>query len=197
MVDRHHPGKAPTALLQMLRGGDCLTIDAVEARIDLTRRQISDAAACLSRRGYMLWLGPGLYQLNEAGLAAAEVGEVIRSGPRGARKKIRDVKGTLRERAWRSMRVRRRFTLSDLIMDAATGEDKSPKDNLGRYLRSLAAAGYVAVLAQRAPGAALTSPGHHVWALLKDTGPLAPILLSKVAAIHDRNTREDVACSRS
>ena len=41
MVDRHHPGKAPTALLQMLADGSCLTTEEVEARIDLTRRQIS------------------------------------------------------------------------------------------------------------------------------------------------------------
>lgn len=41
MVDRHHPGKAPTALLQMLADGGCLTTEEVEARIDLTRRQIS------------------------------------------------------------------------------------------------------------------------------------------------------------
>lgn len=195
MVDRHHPGKAPMALLQMLSQGECLTVSEVEARVDLTRRQISDAAACLHRREYMLWLGPGLYQLNDAGLAAAAAGEVIRSGPRGERKQARVVRGTLRERAWRAMRVRRRFTVSDLIADAIMPGDKAPEDNIGRYIRRLAAAGYVAPLPTRAKGAALTSNGYKVWVLLKDSGPLAPIALSKVAAVHDRNTGEDVSCS--
>ncbi len=197
MVDRHHPGKAPTALLQMLSQGERLTVDDVEARVDLTRRQISNAAACLHRREYLQWLGPGLYQLNDAGLAAAAAGEVIRSGPLGPRKQARMAKGTLRERAWRAMRVRRRFTLADLITDAALPEDKAPENNLVRYIGRLASTGYVAALPARTMGTALTSNGYKVWVLLKDSGPLSPIALTKVAGVHDRNTGEDVLCSQS
>lgn len=197
MVDRHHPGKAPTALLQMLADGSCLTTEEVEARIDLTRRQISNAAACLHRRSYLLWLGPGRYQLSDAGKAAAAAGEVIRSGPTGPRNLVRVVKGTLRERAWRSMRGRRQFTLHDLIVDSATADDKAPENNLHRYVRRLAAAGYLIALPRRAPGIATTSNGFKIWQLVKDTGPLSPVVLSKVSAIHDRNTGEDVPCSKS
>lgn len=197
MVDRHHPGQAPTALLQMLASGECLTVDDVAARVDLTRRQISNAAAFLHRRGYLLWLGAGRYRLNDAGLAAAAAGEVIRSGPTGARKEPRTVRNTLRERAWRAMRVRGQFCLPDLITDAARPEDTAPEDNLGRYVRALAAAGYVAALPYRARGTSLTSNGYKIWVLRKNTGPLAPILLSKIHAIRDRNTGEDVSCSQS
>ena len=194
MVDRHHPGKAPTALLQLLSDGAVLTVDSVEARLDLTRRQISDAAACLHRRGYLIWLGVGRYCLNEAGHAAAAAGEVITSGRRGTRNSIRIARNTLRERAWRSMRMRRRFTMSDLISDAANEKDGRPEDNLRRYIRRLAEAGYLGELPRRAPGTALTSNGFKIWVLLRDTGPLSPVVLDKKNAIRDRNTREDVPC---
>lgn len=195
MVDRYHPGKAPTALLQLLADGAILTVPEVEARVDLTRRQISNAAACLHRRGYLHWLGAGRYQLNEAGMAAAAAGEVITSGPLGPRSKARDVRNTLRERAWRSMRIRRRFTVSDLVCDAALDSDRKPANNIQRYLGALRAAGYVVELPRRADGLALTSNGFKRWMLAKDTGPRAPVILSKRPAIHDFNTGEDVSCT--
>ena len=120
MVDRHHPGKAPTALLARLADGSCWTIDQLETDLDLTRRQISDAAALLLRRDYLMRMAAGCYQLTQAGLAAPAAGEVIRSGPRGPRNTVRTAKNTLRERAWRSMRLRRQFTVLDLVSDAAT-----------------------------------------------------------------------------
>lgn len=95
------------------------------------------------------------------------------------------------------MRVRGQFCLPDLITDAARPEDTAPEDNLGRYVRALAAAGYVAALPYRARGTSLTSNGYKIWVLRKNTGPLAPILLSKIHAIRDRNTGEDVSCSQS
>ncbi|MBC9246713.1 hypothetical protein H4P12_08305 [Paracoccus sp. 11-3] len=197
MVDRHHPGKAPMALLQLLAGGGIMTVREIEAQLDLTRRQISDAAACLSRRDYLHWLGAGRYQLNGDGLAAAARGEVIKSGPRGGHNRIRDVRNTLRERVWRSMRLRKSFTVPDLISDAATDQDRRPQDNIYRYLRVLKAAGYVAELPRRAAGAAITSNGYKRWMLIRDTGPLAPSVRENVAAIHDFNIGEDVPCSRN
>lgn len=195
MVDRHHPGKAPTALLQLLSDGAVLTVDDVEAKLDLTRRQISDAAACLLRRGYMHWLGPGKYQLNDAGHDAAANGEVITSGPLGSRKRVKEVRNTLRERAWRSMRLRRRFTVPDLVSDAATEDDGQPADNIQRFLRSLRDAGYVVELPRRAEGAAVTSNGFKRWMLAKDTGPRAPVYRPRSNRLHDFNTGEDVPCT--
>ena len=93
------------------------------------------------------------------------------------------------------MRLRRRFVLADLVSDAATADDRNPEDNLLRYLRALRRAGYIAELPNRAAGTAPTSNGFKRWMLAKDTGPRAPIILSKVAAIRDQNTGEDVPCS--
>lgn len=194
MVDRHHPGKAPTALLQILSDGSCRTIDQLEVQLDLTRRQVSDAAACLLRRDYLLRMGTGCYQLSAAGIAAVAAGEIIRSGPRKPHGVARTTRDSLRGRAWRSMRIRQWFTVPDLVTDAARAEDRNPSDNLHRYLRALQQAGYVKVAARRAKGVALTSNGFKHFVLVQNTGPLAPIPRSKSAAIHDPNIGKDVPC---
>ncbi len=195
MVDRHHPGKAPTALLERLAQGQCLTISQLAEGLDLTHRQVSDAAAILLRRGLLDRMAVGCYQLTEAGVDAAAAGEIITSGPRGPRERHRDVRNTLRERAWRAMRIRRRFTVLDLIMDAANDADRNPSDNLCRYLRALKLTGYVVELPSRKEGTAVTSNGHKRWMISRDTGPRAPAVLSKVPGIHDFNTGEDVPCA--
>ncbi|MFB2531005.1 hypothetical protein ACEYYA_02440 [Paracoccus sp. p3-h83] len=196
MVDRHHPGKAPTVLLAALADGSCRTIDQLIEPLDLTRRQVADAAACLLRRDYLMRMGAGCYQLTEAGIAAHAAGETITSGPRGPRATPRKIREGIRIRAWRSMRMRQWFTIPDLITDAARPEDRSPSDNLHRYLRALRQAGYVKVAARRAPGSAQTSNGFKYFVLVKNTGPQAPIMLSKIAAIHDPNIGKDVPCVR-
>ncbi len=170
-------------------------IDALAEALNLTRRQVSDAAARLLRRGYLERMAAGCYQLTDAGFAACAAGEVIKSGPKGPRDTARDVRNTLRDRAWRAMRIRRRFTIPDLIADAASADDRKPADNLHRYLRTLARAGYVKELPNRAEGTAITSNGYKRWMISRDTGPRAPVALSKTAAIHDFNTGEDVPCS--
>lgn len=196
MVDRHHPGKAPTALMAALADGACQTIDELVGQLDLTNRQVSDAAACLLRRDYLMRMGTGCYRLTEAGVAAHAAGEVIRSGPRGPRGTPRKVGDSLRTRAWRSMRIRQWFTIPDLIMDAARPDDRGPSNNLCRYLRALRRAGYVSVAARRAAGTAITSNGFKQFVLVRNTGPQAPLLLSKIDAIHDPNLGKDVPCVR-
>ncbi|AWD21584.1 hypothetical protein [Fuscovulum blasticum] len=192
MVDRHHPGAAPTALLQRLGSGVCLTIGQLAADLDLTNRQVSNAAAVLLRRGYLDRMAIGCFQLTDAGLAAAFAGETITSGPIGSNGNPRRYRNSLRQRAWTSMKTRRVFTVPDLVVDAATGDDTNPGDNLQRYLRGLAAVGYVSVSRRRVTGTAPTSPGYKLFALVRDTGPVAPALCA--TGIHDFNLGEDVLC---
>lgn len=195
MVDRHHPGKAPTALLQKLSGGLCLTIEQLAEDLDLTKRQVSDAAAKLLRRNYLERMAIGCYQLTPEGLAAAAAGEVIRSGPRGPRDKVREVSDTFRQRAWSSMRMQRLFTVPDIVLEASRPTDGNPADNLHRYLKALARAGYVKVSPNRVSAPAPTSNGYMRFLLQRDTGPRAPVVLSKQPGIHDFNTGEDVLCA--
>lgn len=197
MVDRHHPGKAPTALLQRLSDGACLTVNQLAEDLDLTNRQVADAAACLHRRGYLERMAIGCYQLTEVGIVAGQAGETITSGPKGPHAGARSVRNTLRERAWRAMRIRKRFTVADLVADAGTAKDANPTGNLQRYLQFLRAAGYVKDLPRRSSGTALTSNGFKRWMLIRDTGPRAPSVRSKKHAIHDFNTGEDVPCVKS
>lgn len=196
MAERSQPGRTPTALLKTLADGSCRTIDWLEEDLGSSRRKISNAAACLLRRDYLMRMAAGCYQLTEAGLAAAEAGEVITSGSKGPRS-MRLVRNTFRERAWRSMRMRRKFTLSDIIRDAAREDDKAPRDNLGRYLRALQKAGVVSCDAERIDGTAPTSNGFKFWTLVRDLGPHAPVVLSKVRAVRNRATGEDLPCSRA
>ncbi len=195
MVDRHHPGKAPTALLQALADGSCQTIDQLEVRLDLTRRQVSNAAACLMRRDYLMRMGAGCYQLTEAGQIAVASGEVIKSGPRGPHSKPKVHRDTLRQRAWKTMRRDGWFTVHELITFAARSGDRDPASNLHRYIRALCNAGYVRVAARRIKGTALTSNGFKQFALVKNTGPLSPIVHRNNKSIHDQNLGEDVPCA--
>lgn len=196
MVDRHHPGKAPTAMLQKLAAGMCLSIADLALELDLTRPQAYNAASKLLRRGYLQRMAVGCYQLTDAGCAAAAAGEVITSGPRGPIGKVREYRDTLRERAWRAMRIRRRFTVPDLISDASSVADKNPRDNLHRYLQGLCGAGIVIELPNRATGTKPSSPGFKRWMLSRDTGPRAPVILTSRQVVHDFNTGEDLPCSR-
>lgn len=195
MVDRHHPGKAPTALLTRLSDGACRTIEQLADDLDLTRRQVSDAAAKLLRRGYLDRMAVGCYQLTEAGQAAAVAGEVITSKPRGPSGKVNRKRNTLRQRAWTAMGVRRSFTVQDLICDAATPDDGNPTENIQRYVRSLAAAGYVKETPRRARGTAPSSNGFKVWVLVRNTGRAAPVVSTRRPVLHDFNTGEDVPCA--
>ena len=195
MVDRHHPGKAPTALLQALADGSCQTIDELERALDLTRRQVSDAAACLLRRDYLMRHAAGRYGLTEAGIAVAAAGEVIRSGPRGPSGAVPVYRDTLRERAWRAMRIARRFTVDDIVSDAARHGEAGARENTRKYIGRLCEAGFVRELARRKTGVALTSNGFKRFELARNTGPRAPVYREARKVMHDFNTGEDVPCA--
>lgn len=184
-----------TSVLHALSAGGCFTIDQLCSSLGLTRRQVSDGAALLLRRDYLIRTAVGCYQLTDAGLAAASSGEVIRSGPKGPNGKARVVSNTFRQRAWRSMRIRRAFSIADIVADAATEEDGNPKGNATRYVYHLKSAGYVAELPRRQPGSALTSNGFKRFMIARDTGPLAPVFRVDQQIFHDLNTGKDMPCS--
>lgn len=183
-----------TALLQLLSDGETKSMFALSQTLGLTEKQVSNASFKLVRRGLLIRRSIGFYSLSEEGIQAAKRGEVIKSGPYRHLSAPRARRNSFRERVWRSMRFRRRFTVRDLIADAATPEDKRPEDNIHRYLRSLSRAGYVQSAPKRAAGDAVTSPGFKRWILLKNTGPLSPLLTNRDRVVHDRNTGEDVPC---
>jgi hypothetical protein len=198
MGDILPPGAIPTTILHHLSDGSCQTIDAIEAALGLTRRQISDGAAKLILRGYVERTEVGCYQLTSAGAEAQRNGVVITSGPwRPDTVKVRKpVRDTFRQRVWNAMRMSGTFTVGDLVV-AAARDELDAENNTSWYLRRLAAAGYVIELPIRQKGTRLTSSGFKRWRLIHDTGPIAPAYRRKLDAVHDYNTGKDVGCART
>lgn len=184
-------GALPTQLLGVLQEGPMSRAE-IKAVLGFDWRQTTNAAQNLLRRGYLEILEDGRYRLTLDGMTAALQGEVITCGPKGQVKEIRD---TLRERAWRSMRMRRAFGIGDLVSDAVNAEDGGqPHDNLRRYVSRLSQAGYIKEIARRTPGTAFGSNGFKRYMLVKNTGPRAPIFREIACAIYDPNTGENVPC---
>ncbi len=92
------------------------------------------------------------------------------------------------------MRIRRRFTIGDVVADAARDDEKNAHNNATRYIGALRRAGYVRALPKRRPGSAPSSNGFKVFSLMKNTGPRAPVWLRAKKLLHDFNTGEDVPC---
>lgn len=187
------PGRAATTLLNALKGGDVFTTAQVAEKVDLNRRQISDAGAQLHNRGLMIYTKPGVYQLNDKGCAAAEAGVVLTSGPQGPTGARRKMPSTFRQRAWLAMRVRGQFTLSDIVGDAQL-HDGNPYNNLARYARYLMWSGYLQEQPNRHRGTKHGSNGFKRYRLVKNTGRMAPVYSAARKMLHDFNTREDVSC---
>lgn len=185
-------GAAATALLNALQPGPLARTDLI-VQLNLSHRQVTNAAANLLRRGYLNVCEGPTYQLTEAGRNAADAGEIIRGGPKG---RVKVVTGTIRQRAWSAMRIRRTFTIGEIVSDAASGDEGQPRDNVGRYISRLTAAGYVREFAHRAPGTAIGSNGFKRFTLVKNTGPKAPVFRSELGVIFDPNLGEDVSCAR-
>ncbi len=183
-------GAAPTAVLHELGQTGARDDESLMGSLGLNRRQLTDAIRRLQIRGYAVADDSGI-RLTGSGHEAAARGEIIAGGAHGRVKVVRD---TLRERAWRAMRVRRVFTIGELVADAAISEEGQPRDNLARYLSRLARAGYVRELPRRLPGIVAGSNGFKRYMLVRDTGPRAPVWREAVGAVHDPNTGEEVPC---
>ncbi|KMK68609.1 hypothetical protein IMCC21224_113492 [Puniceibacterium sp. IMCC21224] len=82
------------------------TADLAEP-LGITTKSVSDTAAALVRRGYLVRNKPGEYQLSLHGREALDSNRVITSGPNGPLKSTRKHRNSFRARAWRAMRVRR------------------------------------------------------------------------------------------
>lgn len=85
------------------------------------------------------------------------------------------------QQVWQSMRIMRaRFTTGDLLTTADTSISAVHK-----YCRALGRAGFLRLVQARVSG----RPGSRdVWALVRDTGPLAPIRREDGSGVYDPNT---------
>lgn len=174
---------------------DCITEPALESLTGLGTRSVEQAVLKLRRHGLVEKVARGCHKLTDAGRAAIESGATLRSGPRGPHTGKRVVKDTLRTRVWRAIRLRRKFTIPDLISLVAEGGERDIESNIRKYLKVLTRAGILTELPRREGGNALTSNGYKRWWLAdeKDTGPKAPVWRQGADTVFDPNTETEIA----
>lgn len=130
---------------------------------------------------------PGCYTLTSAARACIDEGHRIASGQPKDGKRPRTVTGGLRLKAWRAMRILTKFSIPDLLKHCADGGEADATSNVGKYVRALCKAGYLAEL-RREPGIALTSNGYKRWLLVRNSGPDAPVWNQAAKTVTDMNT---------
>lgn len=185
-------GEMQTRVLGALADGDCRTSEVLSEALDLRRKQVVDAVHRLVDRELVVRTEIGCYRITEAGRAALDTGAVLTSGPNapfGAPARRQRV--TLRDKLWRAMRIRaargQKFTVRELLPLAEAGDEKAGLSNAGKYVAALGRAGYLAALARQRP-AALTSNGEKRYALVRDSGPAAPVVRVRQGTVWDPNT---------
>lgn len=195
MLDTRKIGTVPNLLmvaLDQVHGPH--SVDGLISGLGINRRQFNEAFRRLQIRGWAALAGPDAVQITPAGIGARERGEFITGGPKGRVKVIPD---TFRQRCWAAMKVRRTFTIGEIVADAIRDEDGlgQPRDNAARYIRRLCQAGYVREEPRRIRCGTPGSNGFKRFRLMRSTGMRAPIFSEQRALIHDPNTGEDVPCS--
>lgn len=144
-----------------------------------------DMRRCLDRlrRKGLVDSAEGTHQITEAGRAALAEGRDIMSGPCGGNTTSRQGP-TLRQRAWRLMRMRDGFSVEDLLSTLCDGGERDALANLRRYVVALEATGYLTPFRRRGEG------GAKRWFLRRDrnTGPEAPALNTAARRLTDHNT---------
>lgn len=145
---------------------------------------VSDSCRTLARRG-LLTMSEGLLEITERGRQCLADEVEITSGP-GLGGPVRRAQ-TLRERAWRAMRLRRKFGLDDLLALVADGTEKDAAADVRRYVRALEDAGY---LVRMRGGQRAAARGAPTWMLEdeRNTGPEAPRWNTSARRVTDPNT---------
>ncbi len=185
----------PSNLLLQLIGQapeEGITLDAIDDHAELDRKAITAATGVLFRRGLIERPALGSYRLTDAGRLALASGTDIKPGPRGARSPKRHAHG-LRARMWRAMRLLTKFTIDDLLLRAARGDEAGARNNAVKYVNALEHGGYLVRMKHREPGEAPTSQGYFRWILLRDTGPKPPVWQVGKGRIHDQNTGQTIS----
>ncbi|SDH90125.1 hypothetical protein [Roseospirillum parvum] len=174
------------SLLAVLAAGGpevCLTTAELAARSGLTRKQVGEASGKLVRRNLIERAEVGCFRLTDHGRAHVAAGTPLTSAPIKQFTAMRRHRDSLRVRAWRAMRMRGKFTIADVAGLALRPGER--EGEVQRYLRTLFRAGYLRRLAGGGPCLR--------YALVRDTGPEAPMLIDGRRAVRDPNTGDTVA----
>ena len=179
---------------------ECITEGRLIMVTGLSKRQVQQSCRLLRASGLLEKTAEGCHTVTKAGLEAINAGARYRSGPKDATQHGKRVwKDTCRIRMWRAIRLRRKFTVPEIVSlvadDNARGDMTS---NVQKYVRALAKAGYLVELPRREPCKSPTSPGFKRWWLQddKDTGPLAPVWRLERGTVYDPNSETEIVIKR-
>jgi len=175
---------------------DCVREADLVHSTGLTETQVDRACLKLRKHGFLDKCGQGCHTITEAGRIAMAEGKKIISGPNGKQSAARINKNSLRIKVWRAMRIRSKFSIPELAMLVAQGGEKDITSNIGKYVRALQKAGYLAEMGKREKGSAITSNGHKRYWLIpeRNTGIQAPVWRISAKTVYDPNTELEHAC---
>lgn len=171
-------------------GGFGRRLGWIEIASGVRGRPLENALLKLRRRGWVAY-EKSYYSVTAAGRAFIDSGKRVTSGPRGPETGRRLYAGTLRERVWRAIRIRRKFSVLEIIPLVVKGAEKDAESNVGKYLRALTRSGFLAALPSRERGTAPTSNGFKRYLLVRDSGPQAPRWRAGRSTVYDPNTEEE------
>lgn len=189
-------------LLTAIRDSDmreCVTEARLIELTGLTPTQVERAVFTLRHNHLLEKTGMGCHKLTSAGKEALETGANVHSGPRGKQQSGKRVfKDTLRIRVWRAIRIRRKFTVPEIITLVADENSRGDiTSNVQKYVGALAKAGYLIELSKREHGTAPTSNGYKRFWLQdeKDSGLKAPVWRLERNTVFDPNTEIEIDIS--
>lgn len=179
---------------------ECITEVKMAELTGMESRQVEGAVRLLRKHGLLEKTGQDCHRLTSAGKEALNAEMRLHSGPKGgwsggAR---RVIKNTLRERIWRAICIRRKFTVPEIITLVVDGNERGDvTSGTQKYIRALAKAGYLVEMKRREPCISPTSPGFKRWWLpdVRYTGPQAPAVRNGYTAVYDPNTETEIDIS--
>lgn len=174
-------------------GREAIDLETLASRLPIPRSAIIAAAGRLVARGLFERLETGTYRLSPEGKTVLSEGRPLVGGSAGKSIKHPVYSDSLRQRAWKAMRLSGRFTAGEIAALAARGE-RDAEDSIRRYAHLLTRAGYLAELPTRARPGKAGSNGAKQWRLIRDTGEHAPQYMAAMRQIRDRNTGDTFPC---
>lgn len=164
-----------TVLAQISTG--VLTLAGLAEALESSRKSVSAAAGKLQAKGLIEFVGPGRYDLTDAGWRLIKTGE--ETPQRRPRTKTRGV----RERAWWVLRARGMASIRDLLTTIDTRGQKTAPEILYRYLRALALTGFLVAVDVK-PGDDRFSIRYR---LIRNNGRKAPVHRVRSGEVFDPN----------
>ncbi len=191
-----HSAKNQNALMQLFEEGEALSNAELREMTGLNQRQVMRAAGSLVERGFLARAEAGVFKLTEAGVSAQQAGEDITSGPRGRYEEtVREpLPETLRQKVWQAMRVMLIFATSDLASLGCDAPTDQNHENVRRYCKALADAGYLMEMPTRQAGVDENSRGFKRYRMWRDTGEIAPTYRNTKKEVYDHNLKEVFPC---